>query len=127
MQYGMSKTVDLPFEKAITKVTEALKEQEFGVLTTIDVKETMKKKLDVDFKRYVILGACNPPFAYKALQEEDQIGLLLPCNVVVYEEGEKSVVSVFDPMVMATVVENPNMQPIVREVKQRLDRVIASV
>jgi uncharacterized protein (DUF302 family) len=127
MQYGMSKTVDLPFEKAIARVTEALKEQEFGVLTTIDVKETMKKKLDVDFKRYVILGACNPPFAYKALQEEDQIGLLLPCNVVVYEEGEKSVVSVFDPMVMTTIVENPNMQPIAREVRQRLDRVIASV
>jgi uncharacterized protein (DUF302 family) len=127
MQYGMSKTVNLPFEKAITKVTEALKEQEFGVLTTIDVKETMKKKLDVDFKRYVILGACNPPFAYKALQEEDQIGLLLPCNVVVYEEGEQSVVSVFDPMVMAAVVENPHVQPIAREVKERLDRVIASV
>ena len=127
MQYGMSKTIDLPFDKAITRVTEALKEQEFGVLTTIDVKETMKKKLDVDFKRYVILGACNPPFAYKALQEEDQIGLLLPCNVVVYEEGEKSVVSVFDPMVMAAVVENPNIHPIAREVKQRLDRVIASV
>jgi len=127
MQYGMSKTVDLPYEKAIEKVTEELKKEEFGVLTTIDVKETMKKKLNVDFKRYVILGACNPPLAYKALQAEEQLGLLLPCNVVVYEEGGKSVVSIFDPMVMANVVDNKEVQPIADEVRQRLDRVFAAV
>ncbi|MDH3251578.1 MAG: DUF302 domain-containing protein [Ignavibacteria bacterium] len=123
----MSKTVDLPYEKAIEKVTEELKKEEFGVLTTIDVKETMKKKLNVDFKRYVILGACNPPLAYKALQAEEQLGLLLPCNVVVYEEGGKSVVSIFDPMVMANVVDNKEVQPIADEVRQRLDRVFAAV
>jgi uncharacterized protein (DUF302 family) len=127
MQYGMSKTVDLPYEKAVERVTEELKKEEFGVLTTIDVKETMKKKLNIDFKRYVILGACNPPFAYKALQAEEQIGLLLPCNVVVYEERGKSVVSIFDPMVMTNVVDNAQVQPIAQEVKKRLERVIAAV
>lgn len=127
MHYGMSKMVDLPYERAIEKVTEELKKEEFGVLTTIDVKETMKKKLNVDFKRYVILGACNPPFAYKALQAEEQIGLLLPCNVVVYEENGKSVVSIFDPMVMTNIVENTLVQPIAQEMKQRLERVMAAV
>lgn len=124
MEYGMSTTVDLPFEKAIEKVTEELKKEEFGVLTTIDVKETMKKKLDVDFPKYVILGACNPPFAYRALQTEEQIGLLLPCNVIVYEKEGKTVVSVFDPLVMTTVMENEKIRPIAEEVRQRLERVV---
>ncbi|MEX2189140.1 MAG: DUF302 domain-containing protein, partial [Bacteroidota bacterium] len=84
MQYGFSKTVNLSFDQTVEKVTEELKKEGFGVLTTIDVKETLKKKLDVDFKRYTILGACNPPFAHKALQAEEEIGLLLPCNVIVY-------------------------------------------
>jgi uncharacterized protein (DUF302 family) len=91
------------------------------------VKETLKKKLDVDFNRYIILGACNPPFAYKALQAEEQIGLLLPCNVIVYEKEGKTVVGAFDPMVMTTLLGNEKMQPIATEVKQRLERVIAAV
>jgi len=127
MTYGMSRTVDLPYERAVERVTEELKREEFGVLTTIDVKETLKKKLNVDFRNYVILGACNPPFAYKALQAEEQIGLLLPCNVIVYEQGARSVVAVFDPMVMTAVLDNPQIAGIAGEVKARLERVLARV
>lgn len=124
MTYGMMRTVDLPFEKAVEKVTDELRKEEFGVLTTIDVRETMKKKLDVEFRKYVILGACNPPFAYRALQTEPEIGLLLPCNVIVYEKEGKSVVGIFDPMVMAEIMQNEAMKPIAAEVRQRLERVI---
>lgn len=127
MNYGISKTVSLPYEQAVEKVTQELKKEGFGVLTTIDVKETLKAKLNVEFPRYVILGACNPPFAHKALQAEEQIGLLLPCNVIVYEREGSTVVAAFDPMVMTAVIENPGMPQIAREVKERLDRVIAAV
>lgn len=127
MTYGFSKTTTLQFDRAVEKVTDELKKEGFGVLTTIDVKETMKKKLDVDFKKYVILGACNPPFAFKALQAEPEIGLLLPCNVVVYEENGHSTVSIFDPMVMTQILENDAMKPIAEEVQERLKRVIAAV
>ncbi len=127
MKYGFSKTVSLPYERAIEKVTEELKKEGFGVLTTIDVKDTLKKKLDVDFTKYVILGACNPPFAYKALQAEEEIGLLLPCNVIVYEKSGKTVVAAFDPLVMSAILEKPGIQPIADEVKARLERVIAAV
>ena len=127
MQYGMSKTVGLTYEQAVEKVTAELKKEGFGVLTTIDVKETLKAKLNVEFPRYVILGACNPPFAHKALQAEEHIGLLLPCNVIVYEKAGTTVVAAFDPMVMTAVVDNPGMQPIAKEVRERLDRVIAAM
>jgi uncharacterized protein (DUF302 family) len=127
MQYGISKTVGLTYEQAVDKVVAELKKEGFGVLTTIDVKETLKAKLNVEFPRYVILGACNPPFAHKALQAEEQIGLLLPCNVIVYEKAGKTVVAAFDPMVMTTVMDNPGMHPIAKEVKERLDRVIAAM
>ena len=127
MNYGFSKTTTLSYEQAIEKVTDELKKEGFGVLTTIDVKETLKKKLDVDFKKYIILGACNPPFAHKALQAEEEIGLLLPCNVIVYEKDNSTVVSIFDPMVMMAVLGNDKMKAIAEEVKQRLERVIAAV
>jgi uncharacterized protein (DUF302 family) len=127
MQYGFSKSVDLPFNDAIGKVTEELKKEGFGVLTTIDVKETLKKKIDVNFKNYTILGACNPPLAHKALQAEEEIGLLLPCNVIVYEKDNKSVVSVFDPSLMSKVVENKNLIPIAEEVKEKLQRVLHNI
>ncbi|MBI4535916.1 MAG: DUF302 domain-containing protein [Ignavibacteriae bacterium] len=127
MQYGFTKTVDLPYEQALDKVTAELKKEEFGVLTTIDVKNTMKEKLGVDFTKYSILGACNPPFAYKALQGEEQIGLLLPCNVVVYEKEGKSVVSIFDPLVMTTVMDNDRVRPIAEQVREKLERVFAAV
>ena len=127
MSYGFSRTVSLPYEQAIEKVTEELKKEGFGVLTTIDVQDTLKKKLDVDFNKYVILGACNPPFAHKALVAEEQIGLLLPCNVIVYEKNGSTIVAAFDPMTMATLVENEALKSIAEEVTARLRRVINSL
>ncbi len=127
MKYGFSKTVGLSYEQAIEKVTEELKKEGFGVLTTIDVRETMKKKLNVDFTKYIILGACNPPFAHQALLAEEEIGLLLPCNVVVYEKDKKTTVSIFDPMTMGALVDNPKIEPIAKEVKEKLQRVLAAV
>ncbi|MBI3190023.1 MAG: DUF302 domain-containing protein, partial [Ignavibacteriales bacterium] len=109
------------------KVTEELKKEGFGVLTTIDVKETLKKKIDVDFKKYIILGACNPSFAYQTLQTEEQIGLLLPCNVIVYEKGNETVVAAFDPMVMGQLIDNPAVEPVATEVRLRLELVIAAI
>lgn len=127
MKYGFSKTTDYTFEEAIQKVTDELKKEGFGVLTTIDVKDTLKKKLDVDFKKYTILGACNPPLAHQALQAEEELGLLLPCNVVVYEKENKTVVSVFDPMIMAHIIDNPEMKPVAEEVKKKLEKVLEAV
>lgn len=115
--YGMRKKLDCSYEEAIDRVTEVLKEHGFGVLTEIDVKETLKKKLDVDFSKYRILGACNPPIAHKALQAEREIGLLLPCNVIVYEDGEKSVVSILDPLAMFSLVGRDDVKPLAEEVK----------
>jgi uncharacterized protein (DUF302 family) len=127
MQYGFSKTVDMPFEQAIEKVTTELKKEGFGVLTSIDVKDTLKQKINVDFKKYTILGACNPPIAHKALQEEEEIGLLLPCNVIVYEKDGKTRVSIFDPMVMTWIMENDQMKPIATEVQEKLQRVLKAI
>jgi uncharacterized protein (DUF302 family) len=127
MEYGISRIVHLSFDHAVAKVTEELKKEGFGVLTTIDVKETMKKKLDVDFPAYVILGACNPPFAYEALKAEEQIGLLLPCNVIVYEKGGATVVAAFDPLVMSAILENDSIKAVADEVRGRLKRVIEAV
>ncbi|OGU26895.1 MAG: ABC transporter ATP-binding protein [Ignavibacteria bacterium GWA2_54_16] len=127
MNYGISKTISLPFESAVEKVTEELKKEGFGVLTTIDVKATMKQKLGVEFTKYVILGACNPPFAHQALLVEEQVGLLLPCNVIVYEKAGKTVISAFDPLVMTKILENDGMNQIAEEVRTRLARVIEAV
>ncbi len=116
------------FEKTISDATEALKTEGFGVLTTIDVQNTLKEKIGVDFKRYTILGACNPSFAHRALQTSDEIGLLLPCNVVVTEEknGETKV-SIFDPLTMTKIVENPELEKIAKEVQEKLLRVVHSL
>lgn len=127
MAYGISKTVHLSFDAAVVKTTEELKKEGFGVLTTIDVQDTLKKKLDVDFTKYIILGACNPSFAYRALQAEEQIGLLLPCNVIVYEREGSTVVAAFDPMAMVGVSENEAVAGLASEVKARLERVIAAL
>ncbi|MCG6912567.1 DUF302 domain-containing protein [bacterium BMS3Abin03] len=127
MQYGFSKTIDLSFENTIEKVIDELKKEGFGVLTTIDVKETLKKKIDVDFKKYTILGACNPPLAHKALQAEEEIGLLLPCNVIVYEKDNKTAVSVFNPGLMSQVVDNKNLKPVADEVQEKLKRVLNNI
>lgn len=127
MQYGFSKTFDMPYEQVIEKVTAELKKEGFGVLTSIDVKDTLKQKINVDFKKYAILGACNPPIAHRALQEEEDLGLLLPCNVVVYEKENKTRVSIFDPMVMTWIMENDNMKPIATEVQEKLQRVLKAI
>ena len=118
----------MPYKEAVEKATAALKEEGFGVLTEIDVKATLKKKLGVDFRRYVILGACNPPFAHKALSAELEIGLLLPCNVIVYEtEDGGSVVSAMNPMAALGVVENPAMQEIAEQVTAKIRRAVDSL
>ena len=117
----------MPFDMTIEKVTAELKKEGFGVLTTIDVKETLKQKINVDFKKYTILGACNPPIAHRALQEEEQIGLLLPCNVIVYEKDGKTCISIFDPMVMTWILENDRMKPIATEVQEKLQRVLKAI
>jgi len=127
MKYGFSKTVDLPYEKAIERITEELKKEGFGVLTEIDVKETLKKKLNVDFKKYKILGACNPPIAHNALLAEEELGLLLPCNVIVYEKEGKSVVSVFNPLIMTQIIEKEGFGEIAEEVRSKLTRALDAV
>lgn len=122
--YGIETRLDVPYDEAVERVTAALAEEGFGVLTEIDVKATLKKKLDEDFRRYVILGSCNPQLAHRALQEEIDIGLLLPCNVIVYEDDAGgSVVSILDPEAMMEFTGNPELEPIAREARERLDRV----
>ncbi len=125
MSYYFSKILDIPFDEAIEKVTEELKKEGFGILTEIDVKATMKKKLDVDFKPYKILGACNPPFAYKSLQAEEKVGLMLPCNVVVYinDKGE-SIVAAVDPVASMQAVENENLGEVAEIIQGKLKKVI---
>jgi uncharacterized protein (DUF302 family) len=128
MSYYFSKTVALPFEDAIARVTEALKQEGFGVLTEIDVKATLKKKLDVEFRNYRILGACNPPFAYQALLAEDKIGTMLPCNVIVQEHGPGEVeIAAVDPVASMAAVENAELGPVAAEVRARLRRVVESL
>ncbi len=123
--YGFRTTMNVSYPAAIEQVTAALKDEGFGILTEIDVKATLKKKLDTDFRRYIILGACNPPLAYQALQSEMEIGLLLPSNVIVYETDEgQTIVSIIDPMAMMGFVENPALNSVADEAKARLQRVI---
>lgn len=122
--YAIGRSVPLPYEQAVARIRETLQQQGFGVLTEIDVQATLKKKLDVDFKKYVILGACNPPLAYQGFQAEPDIGLLLPCNVVVREENDgKVIVSFMDPVAVLELVGNPGIDAVAREVRQRLERV----
>jgi uncharacterized protein (DUF302 family) len=125
MKYYFNKTLNDDFDKVIEKVTEELKNEGFGILTEIDVKETLKRKLDVDFKKYKILGACNPPYAHKALEAEDKIGTMLPCNVIVQEIGEGTVeVAAVNPMASMQAVENEKLTEIAGEIKAKLEHVI---
>ncbi len=125
MDYYISKTVALSYDEAVSKVTEELKKEGFGVLTEIDVKKTLKKKLDVDFQKYIILGACNPPFAYQALQAENKIGILLPCNVIVQEHEEGKVeVAAMDPAAAMEVINNPKLTEVAQKVRAKLQNVI---
>jgi len=125
MDYYFSKTLKITFDEAVAKVTEELKKGGFGVLTEIDVKETLKKKLNVDFRKYKILGACNPPYAYKALQAEDKIGLMLPCNVIVQElPGGKVEVAAIDPVESMEAIDNPKLRDVGEQVRAKLKAVI---
>jgi uncharacterized protein (DUF302 family) len=126
--YYNTKTMHIEFENAIVKITEELKKEGFGVLTEIDVKETLKKKLDVDFRKYKILGACNPPFAYKALQLEENIGVLMPCNVIIQEKEDGSIlVSAVNPMESMQSVGNTQLADVAAEISEKLKRVIANL
>ncbi|RMF54622.1 DUF302 domain-containing protein [Candidatus Woesearchaeota archaeon] len=122
--YGYKKQVNLAYEKAVEKIKEELKKEGFGVLTEIDVKATLKKKLGVDFDNYIILGACNPPSAYKALQAEHDIGLMLPCNVIVYDKDGKTFASAVLPTAAMGMIENEKLSSIAQEVEEKLKRVI---
>ena len=123
--YGFSTKTKLSFDEAIAAVTDELKKEGFGILTEIDVTATLKKKIDVDFKPYRILGACNPPYAHKALQSEEEIGLMLPCNVIVYvNDNNETVVSAIDPIASMTAVKNEKLMPIATEIQAKLKKVI---
>jgi uncharacterized protein (DUF302 family) len=127
-EYAFSTVLDTSYEKAVAGVTDALKEEGFGVLTEIDVKATLKKKLDVDFRNYVILGACNPPYAYRTLQTNLDVGLLLPCNVIVYEtDDHKACVSVLNPVSALEVIKSEELRKIAEEVSGKLKRVIGKI
>jgi uncharacterized protein (DUF302 family) len=126
--YGFGAELELPYDQAVERVRAALKVEGFGVLTTIDVQATLKEKLGVEFERYVILGACNPPLAHRALTAEHEIGLLLPCNVIVHEHGPNTVVSIIDPLQMLGFVgDNPALQAVANEVNEKLLRVAESL
>jgi len=125
MGYYFSKILGIPFDEAIIKVTNELRKEGFGIITEIDVKETLKKKLNIDFQKYRILGACNPSFAYQALQAEDKIGTMLPCNVIVQETSEgKTEVAAIDPIASMQAVENPNLRAVAEQVRNKLKKVI---
>ena len=128
-RYGIATTVSLPYEQAVARVREELGKEGFGVLTEIDVAATLKKKLDVPFRPYVILGACNPPLAHRALTAERDLGLLLPCNVVVYagDRPGETIVAAMDPVAALELTDNAAVRPIAEEVRGKLERVLAAV
>src|SRR5512140_3536712 len=125
--YGMKKAVALPYDSALQKTREALAAEGFGVLTEIDIAAKLKEKLGTDFRRYTILGACNPPLAHRALQSETDIGLLLPCNVIVYEEGDHSIVAAADPDAMVDMSGNAGLRDVAREAHEKLERALATL
>ncbi len=125
--YGLSKELDMPFDDALERVKDALKSEGFGVLTEIDMQATLKQKLQVDFRKYQIIGAWNPPLAHTALQAELQVGLLLPCNVIVYEENDGTTVAAFDPVAAMGLAQNADLEDVAREAKARLKRALESL
>ena len=128
MTYYFSKTLKTGFDEALRRTTEALKREGFGIITEIDVKDTLKKKIDVDFRNYRILGACNPKLAYEALRLEDKIGTMLPCNVVVAENADGTIeVAAIDPVASMAAIDNPRLKQMAAEVGERLRRVVAEV
>lgn len=127
INYGFVKELETPFDEAVAAVTEALKQEGFGVLTTIDVRAKFKEKLNVDFRKYVILGACNPPNAFRAIKAEENIGLLLPCNVIVYDKVGRTGVAIIKPTVAMGMIDNPELKPLAREVEAKLKNVFDSL
>ena len=128
MSYYFSKTISTTFDEAVTSVTNGLKEQGFGILTEIDVKKTLKKKLDADFRRYLILGACNPPFAHKALLVEDKVGTMLHCNVIVQEQTDGSVeIAAIDPVASMQAIDSAELHEIAETIARKLETVIEAV
>ena len=128
MKYYISKKISTDFDQAIERITESLKKEGFGVLTEINIQEKLKVKLNVDFRKYKILGACNPAYAYKALQQEDKIGTMLPCSVIVQELGNNEIeVAAVDPIASMMAIENPDLAEIAGEIKEKLERTIASL
>jgi uncharacterized protein (DUF302 family) len=127
INYGFTKELDIPYETVIEQVREALKKEGFGVLTEIDVKEKMKEKLGLDMRKYIILGACNPPNAYKAILAEENIGLMLPCNVIVYEKGSKTVLSFVRPTVAMQMVDNAELKKIAETVEGQLKKAFDAI
>jgi uncharacterized protein (DUF302 family) len=127
INYGFTKELDIPYETVIERVREALKKEGFGVLTEIDVKEKMKEKLGLDMRKYIILGACNPPNAYKAILTEENIGLMLPCNVIVYEKGSKTVLSVIRPTVAMQMIDNVELQKVAEVVEGLLKKAFDAI
>ena len=128
-KYGLSREIDATFDETAERTRLALEKEGFGILSEIRIDEKLKEKLGVDFRRYVILGACNPPLAYRTLLEDIEVGLLLPCNVIVYEADDKnaSVVSAIDPIEMMSMIDNPAIHQVANEVHERLQKVIAMV
>ncbi len=127
MQYSYKRPVNIPYSESVMKTKAELQKEGFGVLTEIDVKATLKKKLNVDYENYLIIGACNPPFAYQALQAEKDIGLLLPCNVIVYDDGGKTFVAAILPIQAMRMIENKKLQAIAVEVESKLKKVIDNI
>jgi uncharacterized protein (DUF302 family) len=127
IHYGFTKELDIPYEKVIELMKEALKKEGFGVLTEIDVKEKMKEKLGLDMRKYIILGACSPQNAYKAILSEENIGLMLPCNVIVYEKSSKTVLSVIRPTVAMQMIENVELQEVAQAVEEQLKKAFDAV
>ena len=127
IDYGFTKEVDMPFEVAIEVVTEELKKEGFGILTKIDVKEKFKEKLGIEFKKYVILGACHPPSAHKAILAEENIGLMLPCNVIVFEKEKKTAISFIRPTATMGMIVNEELRHIAEEVEMKLKDVFDSI
>jgi uncharacterized protein (DUF302 family) len=123
IDYGFTKTIDESYENVVQKATDELRKEGFGVLTSIDIKEKFKEKLGIDFKKYIILGACNPPSAHRALQSEEDIGLLLPCNVAVYEKDGKTAVAIIKPTVAMEMIQNTDLKEIAVEIEKKLQRV----
>ena len=127
MSYYFSKTLNVSFEEAVARVTEELKKEGFGILTDIDVQATLKKKLNADFRKYRILGACNPPLAHRALEADPSVGALLPCNVVLREDGTDTIVEAMDPMAVIAIADAPGIRSVAEEARARLERAIASL